>query len=252
MSHGKRICDQLKIVRKRIAEENDIPLKVAECNFQGECRGTCPQCEGETRYLESALAERRRLGKVGAVAGLVMGLSLDANAQSDNPVVEPMQHNDTVNRAECCGTLRGRVLDGKTNEPLISCNVRLMQNSILVAYGKTDWDGIYTIQSIPFGDYTIETSYMGFSHFEQGVTINKTGFTVMDISLARGTSSFVIDDGDVAPRNSRIHVDENGLIIDEQPYPIMGEIPVKLTGTPASQAEPKEQPRFYEDEQIVK
>ena len=252
MSHGKSICNQLKKVRKRIAEENDIPLKIAACTFQGECRGTCPRCEEEVRYLESALAERIRLGKVAAVAGLVMGFSLGANAQSDNPVVEPLQHSDTVNRAECSGTLRGRVLDGKTNEPLISCNVRLLQNNILVAYGITDWEGVYIIKSLPFGDYTLETSYMGFSSFKQSVTINKTGFTVMDISLARGSSEITIDVGETIPRNRSIKVDENGLIIDEQPYPMMGEIQVKLTGTPASQAEPNEQPHFYEDEQIVK
>ena len=71
MTHGKNICNQLKEVRKRIAEENDIPLETEECSYKGECRGTCPRCEAEVRYLENALADRLRLGKVATVAGLL-------------------------------------------------------------------------------------------------------------------------------------------------------------------------------------
>ena len=44
MTHGKNICNQLKEVRKRIAEENDIPLETEECTYKDECRGTCPHC----------------------------------------------------------------------------------------------------------------------------------------------------------------------------------------------------------------
>ena len=44
MTHGKNICNQLKEVRKRIAEENDIPLETEECTYKGKCRGTCPRC----------------------------------------------------------------------------------------------------------------------------------------------------------------------------------------------------------------
>ena len=61
--HGKNICKQLKEVRKRIAEENEIPLEIEECTYKGECRGTCPRCEAEVRYLENALADRPILGQ---------------------------------------------------------------------------------------------------------------------------------------------------------------------------------------------
>ena len=58
MNRGKNICKHLKEIRKRIAEENDIPLEIKECTYKGECRGTCPRCEAEVRYLENALANR--------------------------------------------------------------------------------------------------------------------------------------------------------------------------------------------------
>ena len=85
MTHGKNICNQLKEVRKRIAEENDIPLEIEECSYKGECRGTCPRCEAEVRYLENALADRLRLGKVATVAGLALGLAT-TTAQAQTPV----------------------------------------------------------------------------------------------------------------------------------------------------------------------
>lgn len=75
MQRGKYKCKQLKAVRKRIAEENGIPLKQKECTYEGPCRGTCPYCEAEMRYLEHKLTDRIRLGKVATVAGLSLGLA---------------------------------------------------------------------------------------------------------------------------------------------------------------------------------
>lgn len=75
MQRGKYKCKQLKAVRKRIAEENGIPLEQKECTYAGPCRGTCPHCEAEVRYLERALTDRIRLGRVATVAGLSLGLA---------------------------------------------------------------------------------------------------------------------------------------------------------------------------------
>lgn len=75
VTRGKNICNYLKAVRKQIAEENGIPLETEECTYHGECRGTCPRCEAEVRYLENALADRLRLGKAATVAGLALGLA---------------------------------------------------------------------------------------------------------------------------------------------------------------------------------
>ncbi len=76
MKRGKRICKELKAVRRRIADENNIPLEQPECTHQGDCLGTCPRCESEVRYLEQALTHKIAMGKVATVAGL--GLTLAA------------------------------------------------------------------------------------------------------------------------------------------------------------------------------
>ena len=80
--HGKSICKQLKAVRQRIAEENDIPLEQRECTYEGPCRGTCPRCEAEVQYLERALASRIKLGKAATVAGLSLSLAACGNGGS--------------------------------------------------------------------------------------------------------------------------------------------------------------------------
>ena len=74
MAKGKQTCKILKEIRKQIAEENDIKLVIEECTFQGDCKGTCPKCEAEVRYLERELEKRQRMGKAAVVAGLSVGL----------------------------------------------------------------------------------------------------------------------------------------------------------------------------------
>ena len=63
MTRGKRTCKILKEIRQQIAEKNNIEYITSECHFQGECKGTCPKCESEVRYLENELNKRRQLGK---------------------------------------------------------------------------------------------------------------------------------------------------------------------------------------------
>ena len=75
---GKLKCKMLKESRQRIADENDIPYVTRECRFQGECRGTCPKCESELRYLEQQLAARQAMGKRVTVAALCAGFAFSS------------------------------------------------------------------------------------------------------------------------------------------------------------------------------
>ncbi len=67
---GKEKCRALKEIRRQIAAENDIPYAVSQCTYQGDCKGTCPKCESELRYLERELEIRKGLGKAVAVVGI--------------------------------------------------------------------------------------------------------------------------------------------------------------------------------------
>lgn len=74
--NGKSRCKILKEIRQKIADENDIPYVTRECTFQGECKGTCPTCEKELKYLEDELEKRKSLGKKVAVAAVAAGVAL--------------------------------------------------------------------------------------------------------------------------------------------------------------------------------
>lgn len=76
--NGKSKCKMLKEIRKKIAEENDIEYVTSECKFQGNCRGTCPKCESEIRYLEDELRKRRSIGKKVTVAGIAASMMFAA------------------------------------------------------------------------------------------------------------------------------------------------------------------------------
>ena len=255
MVHGKNICNQLKEVRKRIAEENGIPLEIEECTYKGECRGTCPRCEAEVRYLENALADRLRLGKVATVAGLALSLAATAQAQAPQTNTEPLQDTTEAHKAECCGILKGMVFDIKTNESLPFTKVCLLRDGKEVKSGVADLDGRYTLKPIPLGNYTLRIISPDCRQpFERSITINKTGFTVMDVGMT--VDSIVTVTGDKPPIEIGTSVDEIirqvGAVEDSQvnvPKEAIGEIQVKLPGTPANQSTPKEQPTFYEEKE---
>ncbi len=74
MKKGKKICETLKAIRSEIASANDIDYSPAECHHEGDCAGTCPKCESETRWLERQLRVRQALGKAVTIAGLSLAL----------------------------------------------------------------------------------------------------------------------------------------------------------------------------------
>lgn len=70
MTRGKKKCEILKTIRCQVAKKNGIPYTYTECTYQGECRGTCPKCEEELRYLTRELEKLKKSGKQVAVAGV--------------------------------------------------------------------------------------------------------------------------------------------------------------------------------------
>ena len=111
---GKEKCKALKEIRKQIAEKNDIEYAVSECTFQGECKGTCPKCEAELRYLERELERKKNLGKavciVGISASVCTGLTACNPVESVRDFMNDMFHRGVTE--EISGTLPAPVLIG--------------------------------------------------------------------------------------------------------------------------------------------
>ena len=77
--NGKSRCKILKDIRKQIAQSNDIAFVTSECKYQGDCKGTCPKCESEVRYLEQELEARRKKGLAITLTGLATAATLTAS-----------------------------------------------------------------------------------------------------------------------------------------------------------------------------
>ena len=228
MSRGKDICKELKKVRRKIAEENGIPLEIPKCTYKGPCAGTCPRCEWELRQLELALADRIRLGKVATVAGLALGLSLSANAQADVPVIEIGTPVDSSHQEVAKGCLKGTIIDAKTKEPLPFVNVGLKKDGKMVKCASTDFDGMFTIKPVPAGEYTLEVSFIGYKRvIREGIRIKPTGFTVCNVEIVSDTSAVL--QGGVRERTA--------VTVEDEPKIAIGGVEqVLLPGTPASQS----------------
>lgn len=64
MSKGGSICNRLKFIRKRLAEQNGIVYKVERCPNSDGCKeGTCPFCEKEADDLMAVLLEKEERGE---------------------------------------------------------------------------------------------------------------------------------------------------------------------------------------------
>ena len=86
---GKKKCEVLKEVRKKIADANGIDYTPRQCDHKGECQGTCPACEQEVRYIENSLRRLQRAGKAAVIVGAAMGIS--ALGSSCNRFFQPPQ-----------------------------------------------------------------------------------------------------------------------------------------------------------------
>ena len=60
------------------------------------------------------------------------------------------------------GTVRGHVIEKQTNEALEFVNVRILQGTKFIKGAITDSEGSFNINGLPFGDYTLQVSSIGY------------------------------------------------------------------------------------------
>ena len=69
-SEGKEKCRALKDIRRQIAAANGIPFSTEICTYKGPCKGTCPKCDEEIRYLGNELKKKQERGEAIHLAGI--------------------------------------------------------------------------------------------------------------------------------------------------------------------------------------
>ena len=125
MAKGKKTCKILKEIRRQIAEANDIEYVVEECQYKGDCLGTCPKCEAEVRYLEQQLHQRQLLGKAVVLAGVSVGMFTLSSCKNLNRTQGDMEFTiaDTciVETPNDSNTVKDNDIKPLTDEETVTC-----------------------------------------------------------------------------------------------------------------------------------
>ena len=118
--NGKSRCKILKEIRRQIAESNDIAFVTSECKYQGDCKGTCPKCESEVRYLERELEARRKKGLAITLTGLATAATLTAAGcfrplnQVDGEKLPPVSNSEQEESSEVMTGEMGALIESDT------------------------------------------------------------------------------------------------------------------------------------------
>ena len=172
MNKGKSTCKVLKDIRQKIANENGISYAPKECHYKGECKGTCPACEAEVRYLEEELKRKRRNGfaiKLGGIAAGLCAMVIPAQVGAQNinkdsvkkpiPQVNALDSiavKDLSEGAEDAIVVRARLIFDDNKEPI--------PGAIVILKGTTkgtisDIDGYFAVK-VP-RETNLRISYIG-------------------------------------------------------------------------------------------
>ena len=94
----KQKCEELRRIRIHLAEKLGVSDKIKQtpCEFKGECKGTCPACEAEEKFLNKAL-----LVKTAAIAGTALALTGCGEPQvlsGEVQRVDVEENRETINR----------------------------------------------------------------------------------------------------------------------------------------------------------
>jgi len=78
-------------------------------------------------------------------------------------------------------TIKGRVLDATTGEPLVGATVKLDGGTKLETFVKLD--GTFSLSKVPGGNYQITITYEGFTNTTREVIVATNGTKTIDIKL---------------------------------------------------------------------
>lgn len=85
------------------------------------------------------------------------------------------------------GSIKGRVLDKTTNEPLPFASVIAVMNGQQMGGAQTDFDGNFTIKPLGAGTYSVKATFVGYTTTEvTGVLVSVDKITFADVKMGKG------------------------------------------------------------------
>ncbi|MBL0054060.1 MAG: TonB-dependent receptor [Bacteroidetes bacterium] len=85
------------------------------------------------------------------------------------------------------GSIKGKVVDATTNEPLPFANVVVELNGSQAGGSQTDFDGNFTIKPLNPGKYNLKASYVGYQATGvNGIIVSSEKITFQDVKMSKG------------------------------------------------------------------
>ncbi|MCC8199468.1 MAG: TonB-dependent receptor [Tannerellaceae bacterium] len=99
-----------------------------------------------------------------------------------------------VSANQASGSIRGKVVDANTSEPLEFVNVVLREKGVANAIPMgsiTDLDGNFNIPNVPLGSYILQISFIGYGTYEQDVVLStgRSNINLQVIYLSEDTQT---------------------------------------------------------------
>lgn len=104
----------------------------------------------------------------------------DSEEQGEPFELEPMVYSlySSNTSPKAYGTLAGKIVDARTNEPMPFVNVIAMQNGVQKGGAQTDMEGNYIIKPLVSGSYEITASFVGYKRaVKKGVRASSSGYS---------------------------------------------------------------------------
>lgn len=108
------------------------------------------------------------------------------------------------------GTIKGKIFDAKTNEPLIGASVLVTGTAIGAA---ADLDGNFVILNVPAGKQTLTASYVSYQSMTKSDVVMKNG-QVLEIDFAMNADDFLLKEVEIVARANR--ESENILLMEQR------------------------------------
>ena len=168
MEKGKRICQALRELRKRIADANNIPFEMEECTHEGDCPGTCPKCESEVRYLMDSIVQLELKGTPVVIDGIMSEDELCkafSITSAEQDLSEKPEDMETMGQPEPPEPM---TLMGDTEPPLAGVPVPFSSYGFASVIAKEIRHKVTHKIKRSFANRILEIWFLKFIHFSLG------------------------------------------------------------------------------------
>lgn len=102
------------------------------------------------------------------------------------------------------GTITGTVLDKGTQEPISYANIVVKSENSITTGGITDEKGLFTVDKIPFGSYSLEIQYIGYETLTRSLMISDSNRKINLGSLSIEEDAVALEGVEVSAERSSI------------------------------------------------